>query len=136
MNSIIKANVQWASLETVNEMSGKYQVDLTQLSDGAVQSLEAQGLNVKFKEDRGHFITCKSQRPIYATGAAGDSLRGVPIGNGSEAVAKVGSFAWKFKGKEGMSPSLNNLTITDLQVFDDGAGGEYDDTPINLDEAL
>jgi len=135
MTSVIKATIMWAQLEDKNEMSGKYQVDLTQLSDGAVASLESDGIEVRYKDDRGHFITCKSTRPIYAIGSAGDSLRGVSVGNGSQAVAKVGSFEWKFKGKTGISPSLSNLTITELEVYDVGEDGS-DNSPIDLDEAL
>jgi hypothetical protein len=35
----IKADVMWASLGKVNEMSGKFQVDLCNLSDKAAEAL-------------------------------------------------------------------------------------------------
>ncbi len=127
----LKATVAWAQLETTNDMSGKYQVDLTQLSDGAVNALEAQGITPLYKEDRGNYITCKSSRPIYAFGADGESLRGIAIGNGSEAVAIVKPYEWTFKGKVGVSPSLEKLVITALEVYDDSPVED-----INLDEAL
>ena len=37
----IKADIMWAYLSRTNDMSGKYQVDLCNLSDNAVQALEA-----------------------------------------------------------------------------------------------
>lgn len=132
MSATIKATVLWAQLEQVNEMSGKYQVDLTQLSDAAVAALEAQSLTVNFKEDRGHYITCKSTRPIYANGPDGESLRGINIGNGSEAVAVVGAYEWKFKGKSGFSPNLGKLVITALEIYE----ANDDDEAPNYDEAL
>lgn len=129
----LRATVMWAQLEQVNDMSGKYQVDLTNLSDNAVEALEALGIEVGFTEEKQSFITCKSTRPIYASGPDGESLRGVKIGNGSAAVAVVNPYEWKFKGKTGVSPSLKKLVITDLEVYDEDDDGE---STVNLDEAL
>lgn len=127
----IKATIAWAQLEEVNDMSGKFQVDLTQLSDGAVEALESAGISVNFKEDRGSYITCKSSRPIYAKGQDGESLRGIKIGNGSLGVGVITPYSWTFKKKEGVSPSLEKLVITDLEVYEADDG----DAP-DLDEAL
>lgn len=130
---VVNADVMWAMLDKVNDLSGKYQLDLTQLSDGAVAALEAQGVNVRFKEDRGSYITCKSTHVIKAVTAEGESLEGVKIGNGSKAVAVITTFEWKFKNKTGVSPSLKNLVIKELVTFseDDDEVGSFD-----LDEAL
>ena len=48
----IKADLMWANLQKRNDMSGKYQVDLCNLSPAAVGALEDMGLAVKSKEDR------------------------------------------------------------------------------------
>ena len=56
----IKADVMWAYLNRKNEMSDRYQVDLCNLSDGAVSALESMGLTVNQKDGKGYFITCKS----------------------------------------------------------------------------
>jgi hypothetical protein len=122
----------WAQLEQPNDMSGKYQVDLCQLSDAAVENLEAQGITVRTHDDKGSFITCKSKYPIYARDTDGVDLRGIKIGNGSQAVAVVTPFEWKFKGKSGISPSLDKLVITDLEVYEEGDSYEAPD----FDEAL
>jgi hypothetical protein len=53
-------------LNKPNEMSGKFQVDLCNLSDKAVGALEEMGIEVKTKEGKGAYVTCKSTRPIAA----------------------------------------------------------------------
>ena len=40
----INADIMWASLNEPNRMSGKFQVDLTQLSKAAMEALEMMGL--------------------------------------------------------------------------------------------
>lgn len=115
----IKADVMWANLDKPNEMSGKYQVDLCNLSDPAVQAIESMGIPVKQKEDKGYFITCKSNNPIKPFDKTGDVLEGISVGNGSKAVALVGSYTWTFKNKEGVSPSLKKLVIDELVSYDD-----------------
>ena len=39
----IKADIMWAYLDRMNDMSQKYQVDLCNLSDAAVSALEGNG---------------------------------------------------------------------------------------------
>ena len=58
----------WASLSEKNQMSGKYQVDLCQLSPDQVSTLEDIGVNVRTKgDDKGYFVTAKSANfPIAA----------------------------------------------------------------------
>ena len=115
----IKAEIMWACLETPNEMSNSYQVDLCNLSPQAVQAIQDMGIEVKSKEDKGDFITCKSKRPITAYDTTGAPIDGLAVGNGSKAVAVIGSYAWTFRNKEGISPSMKKLVITDLVTYDD-----------------
>ena len=131
MSIQIKATAMWAQLERVNEMSGKYQIDLTQLSDAACKALESLGVEVKFTQDKGQFVTCKSTRPIYTFGPDGESLRGVKIGNGSSVVGAVRPYEWSFKNKSGVSLSLDRLTVTDLVTYE-----EDEESDASLDEAL
>lgn len=116
----IKADVYWAQLNKINEMSGKYQVNLCNLSDAAVEALEAMGLSVLVGEDKkaemGRYITCKSNNPIRAYDTDGDELSEL-VGNGSKAKAVVGAYEWKYKNKKGMSASLKKLVITDLVEY-------------------
>jgi len=114
----LKADVMWAFLDRQNEMSQKYQVDLCNLSDAAVEALEGMGIGVRQKDDKGYFITCKSSNPIKAFDRDGDVIEGISIGNGSKAVAMVGSYEWNWKNKAGVSPSLKKLVITDLVSYE------------------
>jgi hypothetical protein len=123
----LKADVMWANLDIRNEMSGKYQVDLCNLSAGATQALRDMGIEVKNKDDKGDFITCKSNNPIRAYDANGLELDGVSVGNGSKAIAVIGSYAWTFRNKEGVSPSLKKLAITELVAYTDAEPVSIDD---------
>ena len=66
----LKATVMWANLNHVNEMSGKYQIDLSNLSTKAVEELAKEGIeareSTKAEDERGVYITCKSTYPIPA----------------------------------------------------------------------
>ena len=114
----------WAFLDTPNEMSGKYQVDLAGLSPKQVDKLEDMGIKVNNKDDdRGFFITAKSQKyPIKAYDMDGDEIFD-KVGNGSMADVVIAPYAWEFKGKKGVGVGVSALSITELNVY----GGGDDD---------
>ena len=116
----IKAEVMWAFLNKPNEMSGKYQVDLCNLSDKAVSALEDMGIEVKTKEGKGAYVTCKSTRPIAAYDDGGTLIEGDILGNGSKAAVIISPYAWSFKGKKGVSPSLRKMVVTELVPYTAG----------------
>lgn len=128
----IKADIMWANLQTPNEMSGKYQVNLCNLSPAAVGAIEDMGLAVSSKEGQGFYITCKSKNPIRAYDSDGNDLSNVMIGNGSEGVATVSFYDWTWKNKEGRSPSLKRLVITNLEVY----GGEEEGEAVDVDDEV
>lgn len=114
---VINATAFWANLQSMNELSGKYQVDLGQLSDGAVEALESQGISVRNKDnEQGNFITVKSRNPMKAYDTHGEEV-GALIGNGSTVKAVIGYYDWSFQSKKGRSPSLLKLVVTDLSVY-------------------
>jgi hypothetical protein len=123
----VKAEVMWAFLNKPNEMSGKFQVDLCNLSDKAVGALEEMGIEVKTKEGKGAYVTCKSTRPIAAYDDGGSLLEGEILGNGSKAAAIITPYEWSFKGKKGVSPSLRKMVITELVPYVGGGGGAFDE---------
>lgn len=129
----IKATVMWCNHNKVNEMSEKYQLELTNLSDNAVKALEGIGLEVRKREDKpekGFYITCKSVRQMDKIfDKTGASLIDVAIGNGSTGTAIVGTYDWSFKNKKGLSASLIKMTIDNLVAYD------AEDTPVT-EEAL
>jgi hypothetical protein len=114
-----EAEVQWAFFNRKSEMSGKYQVDLCNLSEGAVAALEAAGLAPRKREDKpekGWFITAKSNYEIKPVDASGSEIKD-NVGNGSKAIALIKPYHWSWKNKTGVSPSLSKITITDLKVY-------------------
>lgn len=129
----IKADVYWAQLDKVNEMSGKYQVNLCNLSAAAVTAIEGMGISVmvgsEAKEAMGSYITCKSSNPIRAFDADGLPIT-ENIGNDSKAVAMIGSYPWTYKNKKGVSPSLGKLVITDLIAYGEGEAMTAEDEDV------
>jgi hypothetical protein len=123
----VKATLMWCNHNKVNEMSGKFQVDLCNLSDNAVTALEGIGLEVRKREDKpekGFYITCKSTVPMKVFDAAGNDLNNVAIGNGSTATAVVGAYSWSWKNKKGTSASLTKLVVENLVAYDAPDGVE------------
>lgn len=126
----VKAEVMWCFHNKPNEMSGKYQLDLCNLSDSAVTALEGLGLEVRKREDKpekGFFITAKSAMPIKVFDSRGEDLANVAIGNGSVAVAVIGAYDWKWKNKTGRSATVKKLVIEELQAYEAPEGGNQDD---------
>ena len=125
----LKATLFWCQ-HKVNEMSGKYEVKLCQLSDAAVEALEGMDIEVREKEEMGKFITCKSSKPITVYDMDGDEIK-EEIGNGSKAKAIVSFYEWKYKNKKGVSPSLKKLVVTDHVEFAGGSrGGSLNDDEV------
>jgi hypothetical protein len=125
----VKCDLYWAQLKKQNEMSGKYQVDLCNLSDPACKALEGLGVEIKSNKDKpelGKYITCKSSNPIKAFEENGEEIDDL-IGNGSKAKALISAYEWKYKNKSGVSPSLAKLVVTDLVVYENANGGMGDD---------
>lgn len=120
----IKADIMWAYLTKPNEMSGKYQVDLCNLSDKATEALQDMGLEVKTKEGKGKYITCKSTRPITIYDDGGSVLDGSVLGNGSKAVALVDAWEWQYQKKKGISPGLKKLVITEFKAYNGAEVGD------------
>lgn len=129
--TVISAEIMWAYLDKRNDMSGKYQVDLTHLSDAAVDALEQNGIKVLSKDDKGRCITCKSNNPIRAVNSAGDIIAGDIIGNGSKATAVVSYYDYDNAFGKGRSPSLMKLVITDLEVYEN-----VEEVDVDLEAAL
>jgi hypothetical protein len=123
----IEATLMWPFLDKPNDMSGKYQVDLTNLSEKAVRALEDMGITVRNKEGKGFFITAKSNHTIKALDKNGDEVL-AHIGNGTKAVCVLGAYSWSFKNKKGVSPSLKKLVITDLVTYSSNPQQDQEET--------
>ena len=113
----VSGTVYWCERNKLNKFSEKYQVQLANLSEKAVEAIEEMGIAPSNKGDeRGFFITMKSTRPMKLTDEEGSEIpQEVLIGNGSKAVAVVGYYDWK-KGV-GRSPSMIKMKVTDLVEY-------------------
>ena len=126
----IKADIMWAHLNKMNDVSERYQVDLCNLSDNAAKALEDMGITVYQKDGKGYYITCKSKNPIRAYDKDGMVMNGETVGNGSQAICLVSFYSWVFKNKEGVSPSLQKLVITKLEEY----GGDVEKLVLQEDD--
>lgn len=118
---VIKAEVMWCKHNKPDD-NGNYQIELTNLSPKAVEALESIGveaLSNPEKPEKGMYIRPKSKYPIKVLDSDGDVIT-TAIGNGSKAKAVIGSYAWQFKAKKGVSPSIKKIVITDLVEYNEG----------------
>ena len=124
-NNIVKvaATVAFPSLTRPDQMSGKYSIQLANLSDAAAEKLEELGMNVKFKDDaygRGRFIECKSKFPIdnskYPTVLDDQGLATDPeaVGPGSKVEAVLKTYDWKMGGRSGVGAYVTKLVVKEF----------------------
>lgn len=132
-NVKVAGSLMWANLSKKNEMSDKYQFDLCNISAAGAKALETLGLDVKHKDDKGNFLTIKSNYNIIAYHPDGSVVEEGNIGNGTKVQVVVGFYDWKFKGKSGRSPSCVKMVITELVVFGENKG---DDIEVDDDMVL
>ena len=131
----VRAEVMWSFTQKPNEMSGKYQVDLCNLSEKAVDAIEALGVDPRKdpeKKEKGYFVTCKSARPITVVFPDGEKFEEV-LGNGSKVTAVLGTYDWTFKNKKGVSLSIKKLIVNELVEYA-GAGDDDDIEDIDGDD--
>ncbi len=134
MSEVFKlGNVElmWPFLYERNKLSGKYQVDLVNLTPEQVTAIEKTGVNVRQKDDRGFFVTCKSSNyEITPHDKNGDVIPATrKVGNGSRADIMVKPYAWKGPtGNSGMSLGISKLVVTDLNEYTPPAPDEDDET--------
>jgi len=125
----VQADLFWAFLDTPNQMSGKYQVDLCNLSKEAIKTLEGMGVNVRKKAEKpeqGFFITAKSVNyPITATDTEGRQIT-AKVANGSKGIALLKPYEYTYRNQKGVGVGINGLVITDLI--------EYNKTGATADE--
>lgn len=126
----VQADLFWAFLDTPNQMSGKYQVDLCNLSKEAIKTLEGMGVNVRKKAEKpeqGFFITAKSSNyPIVATDPEGNPIK-AKVANGSKGVALLKPYEYTYRNQKGVGVGINGLVVTDLIEYNSG-GASFEDT--------
>jgi hypothetical protein len=126
----VQAEVMWAFLDKPNELSGKYQVDLCNLSKDAAKALTEMGVSVRKREDqpeKGFFVTAKSSNyPIKTVDMDGNVINGIKVANGSKAVALLAPYEYTYQKKKGVAVGIDKLIITDLKIYESDV--EVDET--------
>ena len=122
MSTIFKlenVELMWPFLYERNKLSGKYQVDVVNLSPEQVEMIEKTGTPVRQKEGKGFYITCKSsQYEIRPYDKDGNELKDVVVGNGTKATIMAKPYSWKSPtGQSGVSIGIAKLIITDLNEY-------------------
>jgi hypothetical protein len=124
----VKADIMWAFLDTPNQMSERYQVDLCNLSPEAIERIEdLQGIDVKKKDEKGFFIVAKSKNYPIKTEMSDGSTINAKVGNGSKGVAWIKPYKYTFRGKDGVSAGINKLVITDLIEYNGASADELEE---------
>lgn len=124
-NPMVKVNatVAFPSLTRPDQMSGKYSIQFTNLSDAAAEKLEELGMTVKFKDDaygRGRFIETKSKFPIdnskFQTVVDDNGMPMDPdlVGPGSKVEALLKTYEWSMGGKSGVGARLVKMVVKEL----------------------
>lgn len=127
----VRAVVNFPKFETLDEMSGKYQVVLSHLSPAAVEKLEELGIKVR-NDDRGEMgatIKPTSKWPIIPVDVDGNSFMGTTqqIGYGSVVRATIKPFAYNVGGNSGVSPKIERIVVEEIAVPQAGESFEEGD---------
>jgi hypothetical protein len=104
-----------------NADNNKYECTLGNLSDAAVEALKSLGVNVKNKPEQGNYIVAKSKYTFDPVDEDGNKLDAKEFGNGTEAIAIIGSYRHKLSAKFGASPSIKKLIITKVVKYNPDA---------------
>lgn len=135
----VKCDIYWANLNRENEMSGKFQVDLSNLSGPAVAKLSELGVKIRTKNDeRGNFVTSKSLYPIKATDKDGLALDpAILVGNGSKGVAAIRVVAGDNSFGHQIMVETQKLQVNELiEYSSDGEEAADTDGVLNEETAL
>ena len=118
--AIVQGKAYWAKLNTPDEMSGKYQIDVCNLSDADITSLEKHGVQPKSRDDeRGTFITARSKFDVPVISSDKEGMNGTLIGNGSDVKVKIGfNKDHPMVSQYGTSMYLNKVMVTNLVAYE------------------
>jgi ribosomal protein L9 len=111
-----------------NEDNIKYEATLCHISDAAKAKLEEElGIKVKYKPEQGNFICAKSKFVFEPVDEDGNKLDPKTFGNGTQAIALVGSYRHKLSAKHGAAPTIKKLIVTKVVPYEGSGTPEEDD---------
>ena len=109
----------WASVHTPNDMSKKYQVNLSNLSAERINYFEDQGLEVRTKDiqpEMGTYITAKSNYPMTVVDKNGTLITDL-LGNGTVADVVFDIYEGKNKFGPYKGIGIKKIIVTDLVSY-------------------
>lgn len=109
----------WASVHTPNEMSKKYQVNLSNLSGERINYFEDRGLEVRTKDNQpemGTYITAKSNYPITVVDKNGTLITDL-VGNGTVADVVFDIFEGKNKFGPYKGVGVKKIIVKELVSY-------------------
>lgn len=109
----------WASVHTPNEMSKKYQVNLSNLSGERINYFEDRGLEVRTKDkqpEMGTYITAKSNYPITVVDKNGTLITDL-VGNGTVADVVFDIFEGKNKFGPYKGVGVKKIIVKELVSY-------------------
>ena len=124
----------WAYLHKVSDRSGKYQVNLCNLSKGDAMALKEAGLTVHEGKEKGHaeygsFIVAKtvaSNGPVQVVDSKRNTIvDATNVGNGTKANVNIVAY-WHadYGNGEGVGCGLQNVQVIELVEYSAGGGFE------------
>ena len=133
--TIILKDVQlyWPFLTKKNELAGKYTVDISALTKEHIKAISNLGLDERVRskdDDRGMFITCKSNFPPKVMDKAKGVVDGSIVGNGTTADVKVQAYDGKYPG---LFAGIAAIKVKELVEYNNN-GDDFDDDSSSDDE--
>ena len=123
-STVVEATLFWPFLTKKNEMAGKFTVDLSKLDKTTIKAITDIGLGERVRtknDDRGMFVTCKTNFPPKVVDMAGMDVDGSVVGNGTTANVKVQAYDGKYPG---LFAGFNIVQVIDMVEYTSGGGGE------------
>ena len=134
----ITGKLKWANLAKTNDMSGKFQVDVTELSAADVKALKSIGIVARDGKDKekpdpeaGMYITPKAGRMVTVVDSKLNplSLSDIEsIGNGTLAQVSVRAYDYTYKGKSGVGAGLQGVKIKEMVEYSGASMFEADES--------
>ena len=123
--SLFNVKVWWWNLNRMNEMAGKYTVDIGPLGAKEIEQLKAVGIKLnkdkddsKTKGERGTYLTLKTKDNAYIRLTDKDNtvldITTTEVGNGSLCHVQIQPFDWVFKTTSGVGAGPDTIKIINL----------------------
>lgn len=132
----INCTFNWVFAMKPHPVSGKYTMDLCNLSDKVVEFFEQEGVTVKEDDEKGKYVQSSSQYPLkFIRGLEQNDDGTWPlIGNGSTGRVGIALYNTTYKKKTFRKVSVRRMAISNLVPFESGPDPLDDADELSYDE--